>query len=175
MTGYAWCSEILFYLLVAVTLAGAILAVQGRILIHALLGLAVTFIGVAGLYFYLGSPFLSMMQILIYLGAITIVLVFGTMIGYTPRQIVETKIRGENLLLAVPTCVVAVAVMGIAFVRTHWMSAARRIGDFSLLRVGQSFLHDFCLAFELISLLLLIAMVGAIIVVNSQEEERDGK
>lgn len=175
MTGYYLISEIIFYLLVLLTMAGAILAVSARMLIHAVIGLAVTFLGVAGFYFYLGSPFLSMMQILIYLGAIGIVLVFGVMIGYTPRQIVETKIRGENLLLALPTCAAALFVLHLAVKRAHWLPPAHRLGDFSLQRVGLSLLYDFCLAFELISLLLLIAMVGAIIIVNSQEDAPDGK
>jgi NADH-quinone oxidoreductase subunit J len=174
MTEYHVLTEAVFYLLILLTLAGALLAVTARVLIHAVVGLAVTFLGVAGFYFYLGSPFLSMMQILIYVGAISIVLVFGTMIGYTPRQIVETKIRGENLLLALPACAVVLAVLAAAFGRTLWTPAARRAGDFSLERIGHRLLYDFSLAFELISLLLLIAMVGAIIVVNSQEDS-DGQ
>ena len=174
MKEYHLLAEAVFYLLIMLTLAGALLAVTARVLIYALVGLAVTFLGVAGFYFYLGSPFLSMMQILIYVGAISIVLVFGTMIGYTPRQIVETKIRGENLLLALPTCALALAVLLVAFSRTLWTPAGRRINDFSFERIGQRLLYDFSLAFELISLLLLIAMIGAIIVVNSQEES-DGQ
>lgn len=174
MQEYHVLAETVFYLLIVLTLAGALLTVTARVLIHAVVGLAVTFLGVAGFYFYLGSPFLSMMQILIYVGAISIVLVFGTMIGYTPRQIVETKIRGENLLLALPACALALAVLLAAFSRTLWTPAGRRIGDFSFERIGQRLLYDFSLAFELISLLLLIAMIGAIIVVNSQDDS-DGQ
>jgi len=174
MTEYQLLAEAVFYLLILLTLAGALLAVTARILIHAVVGIAVTFLGVAGFYFYLGSPFLSMMQILIYAGAISIVLVFGTMIGYTPRQIVETKIRGENLLFALPACAAALVVLLVAFGKTLWTPAGNRISDFSPERIGHRLLYDFSLAFELISLLLLIAMVGAIIVINSQEDS-DGQ
>ena len=172
---YQIIAEIIFWLLVLITIGGGFLAIGARMLIHSLLGLSITFLGVAGLYIYLGSFFLSIMQVLIYGGAICIVLVFGIMVGYTPRQIVETRIRGENLLLAVPTCGLAVALLYFAIRRTGWLPAAQRLTDYSIERVGRSLLYDFCLGFELISLLLLVGMIGAIIVVNSQEDAPDGK
>ena len=169
MTEYRLLAEAVFYVLVLLTLAGAGLAVTARVLIHAVVGLAATFLGVGGFYMYLGSPFLSMMQILIYAGAITIVLVFGTMIGYTPRQIVETKIRDENLHLALPAGIAALCMIVPALLRTS-IAPAQRHGDFLIATVGRRLLYDFSLAFELISLLLLLAMVAAMIVVNSQED-----
>ncbi|MCX8043558.1 MAG: NADH-quinone oxidoreductase subunit J [Desulfobacterota bacterium] len=169
MSEYRIIAEVVFYLLIVLTVAGAVLAVTARILIHAVVGLAVTFLGVAGFYVYLGSPFLSMMQILIYAGAITIVLVFGTMIGYTPRQIVETKIRDKNLRLALPACLVSGVVLCSAVV-TAGLGTMRQSGDTGIADIGKRLLYEFSLAFELISLLLLIAMVGAMVIVGGQEE-----
>ena len=162
--------EAVFYGFVFLTVFGGLLAVRTQILMYTVLGAAVAFLGVAGLFMFLGSLFLSMMQILIYLGAIGIVLVFGVMVGYTPRQVVESKIRGENLYLAVPTCAAGFVMLWIAIGRTDWIPAAARLEDYSIETVGMRLLHDFCLAFELISVLLLIAIVGAIIAVNSQEK-----
>ena len=172
---YQIIAEIIFWLLVLITIGGGFMAIGSRMLIYSLLGLSITFLGVAGLYIYLGSYLLSMLQVLIYGGAICIVLVFGIMVGYTPRQIVETRIRGENLLLAVPTCTLAVGLLFFAIRRTTWVPAAQRLTDYAIERVGRSLLYDFSLAFELISLLLLVGMLGAIIIVNSQEEESGGK
>jgi len=172
---YQIISEIIFWLLVLITMGGGFLAIGARMLIHSLLGLSITFLGVAGLYIYLGSLFISLLQVLIYGGAICIVLVFGIMVGYTPRQIVETRIRSENLLLAVPTCVLGVALLYFAIRRTGWVPAAQRLSDYSIERVGHTLMYDFCLGFELISLLLLVGMIGAIIVSNSQEEESGGE
>ena len=172
---YQIIAEIIFWLLVLITIGGGFLAIGARTLIYSLLGLSITFLGVAGLYIYLGSYFLSLLQVLIYGGAICIVLVFGIMVGYTPRQIVETRIRGENLLLAVPTCGLAVGLLYFAIRGAGWVAAARRLTDYSIERVGHSLLYDFSLSFELISLLLLVGMVGSIIVANSQENESDGK
>ncbi|MBN2109171.1 MAG: NADH-quinone oxidoreductase subunit J [Deltaproteobacteria bacterium] len=175
MQFYQIISEIIFWLLVLITMGGGFLAIGARMLIHSLLGLSITFLGVAGLYIYLGSLFISLLQVLIYGGAICIVLVFGIMVGYTPRQIVETRIKSENLLLAVPTCGLGVALLYIAIRRTGWVPAAQRLADYSIERVGHTLLYDFCLGFELISLLLLVGMIGAIIVSNSQEEESGGE
>ena len=163
---YQIISEIIFWLLVLITMGGGFLAIGARMLIYSLLGLSITFLGVAGLYIYLGSLFISLLQVLIYGGAICIVLVFGIMVGYTPRQIVETRIRSENLLLAVPTCGLGVALLYFAIRRTGWVPAAQRLTDYSIERVGHTLLYDFCLGFELISLLLLVGMIGAIIVVQ---------
>jgi NADH:ubiquinone oxidoreductase subunit 6 (subunit J) len=167
--------EIIFWLLVLITMGGGFLAIGARMLINSLLGLSITFLGVAGLYIYLGSLFISLLQVLIYGGAICIVLVFGIMVGYTPRQIVETRIKSENLLLAVPTCGLGVALLYFAIRRTGWVPSAQRLTDYSIERVGHTLLYDFCLGFELISLLLLVGMIGAIIVSNSQEEESGGE
>jgi len=172
---YQIISEIIFWLLVLITMGGGFIAIGARMLIYSLLGLSITFLGVAGLYIYLGSLFVSLLQVLIYGGAICIVLVFGIMVGYTPRQIVETRIRSENLLLAVPTCGLGVALLFFAIRRTGWVPAAQRLTDYSIERVGHTLMYDFCLGFELISLLLLVGMIGAIIVSNSQEEESDGE
>jgi NADH-quinone oxidoreductase subunit J len=172
---YQIVSEIIFWLLVLITVGGGLLAIGARMLINSLLGLSVTFLGVAGLYIYLGSFFLSVMQVLIYGGAICIVLVFGIMVGYTPRQIVETRIRGENLLLAVPTCLLAMGLLYFAIRQTGWSAFPQRLADYSIEKVGHSLLYDFSLAFELISLLLLVGMIGAIIVVQSQEEDSGGQ
>jgi NADH:ubiquinone oxidoreductase subunit 6 (subunit J) len=172
---YQIISEIIFWLLVLITIGGGFLAIGARMLIYSLIGLSVTFLGVAGLYIYLGSFLLSLLQVLIYGGAICIVLVFGIMVGYTPSQIVETRIRSENLLLAVPTCALATGLLYFAIRGAGWVRAAHRFADYSIERVGYQLLYNYSLAFELISLLLLVGMVGAIIVANSQENGTDGK
>lgn len=164
--------EAVFYVFIALTVFGGLLAVRTQILMYTVLGAAVAFLGVAGLFMFLGSLFLCMMQILIYLGAICIVLVFGIMVGYTPRQVAEQGIRGQNLLLAVPACIAAVVLLRSAVGRTVWPAAPDAARDFSLAAVGRQLLERYGLAFELISVLLLIAIIGAIIVVTVKEDPR---
>ena len=87
MIVYQYIAEALFYLFVILTFMGGFMAIRSRLLMHAVLGLMVSLFGIAGLYFYLGSPFLTMMQILIYVGAVCIIIVLGVMLGNTPDQL----------------------------------------------------------------------------------------
>ncbi|PID77994.1 MAG: NADH-quinone oxidoreductase subunit J [Deltaproteobacteria bacterium] len=160
---YRYIAEVLFFLFIVLTFFGGILAVRSKLLIHSVLGLAVCFIGVAGLYFYLGSPFLSMMQILIYVGAICIVLVFGVMVGYTPTEVAEKNLKGKNLLLAIVSCTTVFSLMTITVFKSDFTPSIEKAGDFSMLWLGRKLIYDYCLAFELISLVLLAAIIGSII------------
>jgi len=160
---YRYIAEILFFAFIVLVFFGGILTVKSKLLIHSVLGLAVCMLGISGLYFYLGSPFLSMMQILIYVGAICIVLVFGIMVGYTPTQIADKHLKGKNMLLAISSGVVAFTLFGIGIFKSNFVAASGKIGDFTMKWLGKSLMYDYCLAFELISVILLGAIVGAII------------
>ena len=171
MNFYNYITEMLFVVFVLKAVLGALLAVQARILMHAVLGLAVSLMGVAGLYFYLGSIFLTLMQVLIYIGAVCIVIVFGIMVGYTPRQVDEMHIIGKNHLLASVTGLLSFCLMIFAISQTAFVPAANTVGDFSLPYLGQSLLYKYCLVFELISVVLLTAIVGSILLVRGGREE----
>lgn len=170
MIVYRFLAEAIFFGFVVLILFGSLVTVRARQLMHAVLGLAVAFIGVAGLFFYLGSPFMAMMQILIYVGAVCVMLVFGIMVGNAPTQSAEVRGRGNNRYLAVGTCGAGFVLLSATLIRTQWAAAAERVGDFSVQHLGESFLHQFVLAFELISVVLLIAILGAIIIARSPEE-----
>ena len=74
-------ADAIFILIALMTMAGALATVLARSIIYAMLGLVVTMFGIAGLYIYLNAPFIAMMQILIYVGAITILIAFAIMIA----------------------------------------------------------------------------------------------
>lgn len=169
---YQFVAEALFIMFILLTVTGSFLAVKARILMHAVLGLAVCLLGVAGLYFYLGSMFLTMMQILIYMGAVCIVLVFGIMVGYTPHESAEKNGMSRNMLLAlVSSSVSAFLLVAVVIGRTTWTESAAKVGNFSIDWIGENLLLRYCLAFELISVVLLIAIVGSIILARGGREE----
>ena len=93
MTFYQIIAEGLFFAFIILVILGSLITIRAKILMQTVLGLAVALLGVAGIYFYLGSMFLTLMQILIYIGAICIVLVFGIMVGYTPTEVAEKGIK----------------------------------------------------------------------------------
>lgn len=170
---YQFVAEIFFILFILLTLMGSWLAVHARVLMHCVLGLAVCLLGVAGLYFYLGSLFMTLMQILIYMGAVCIVLVFGIMVGYTPRESAEKHIISRNMLLSLSASgITAFLLIVVAIGKTTWTRAVQDTGDFSIEWLGESLLLKYCLAFELISVVLLIAIVGSIILARGGREEK---
>ena len=164
MTLYQIIAEGLFIAFVILVILGSLITIRAKILMQTVLGLAVALLGVAGIYFYLGSMFLTLMQILIYIGAICIVLVFGIMVGYTPTEVAEKGIKDwRNKFLAVASAVTAFLLIIASVIKTDWLPAVTDNRDFSAAHLGEAFLYTYCLAFELISVILLIAIVGAII------------
>lgn len=174
MNVYGFIAEALFYAYVILIFMGAILAVRVRLLMHAILGLALCFLGVAGLYYYLSSVFLAMMQILIYVGAICVLMALGVMVGYTPKEMAATHFTGRRRFFASIASLSGFFLVLIPLLCMNFspmlVADAERVGDFSMRWLGFSLLHDFCLAFELISVVLLAAIIGAIILAS---DERD--
>ncbi|MCK4501950.1 MAG: NADH-quinone oxidoreductase subunit J [Desulfuromonadales bacterium] len=171
MIVFEYIAEALFYAFVALTFAGGFMAIRSKLLMHAVLGLMVSLFGVAGLYFYLGSPFLTMMQILIYVGAVCIIIVLGVMIGNTPDQLAAKKLVGKNLPLAMLASTTGFIALFVATInRTEFTPAAERVGDMSIRFVGENLLYQYCLAFELISVILLTAIIGSIILARGGRE-----
>jgi NADH-quinone oxidoreductase subunit J len=150
-----------FLLVVAITLAGAAIAVLARNILHAVFGLVLCFFGVAGLYVFLGSEFVGAMQLLIYVGAVCIAIMFAIMLSeplYKPAAMPDPMKVG----LAAG---VAVAVFGIIFLfirGTTWVKAVPVSTDWSAAAIGQALLTRYVVVFELISLVLLVAIIGAI-------------
>jgi NADH-quinone oxidoreductase subunit J len=164
MTFYQIIAEGLFFAFIILVILGSLITIRAKILMQSVLGLAVALLGVAGIYFYLGSMFLTLMQILVYVGAICIVLIFGIMVGYTPTEVAEKGIKDwRNKFLAVSSAVTAFLLIIACVLKTDWIPAVADNRNFSAAHLGEEFLYTYCLAFELISVILLIAIVGAII------------
>lgn len=155
----AWAA---FILVVGLTFAGALIAVLPRNIIYNVFGLATCILGVAGLFIFLGSEFLAMMEILIYIGAISIAIVFAIMLSQPMHVRIPPAWRPKLYLSFAVSAVVFVA-FSIIVLRTPWEVALERSQDWTVKRLGELFLTRYELLFELISLALLVAIIGAII------------
>lgn len=151
-----------FWITVGFTVAGAIIAVFPRNILYNVLGLALALAGIAGLYLCLGSFFIAMMQLLIYVGAICIAIVFAIMLSRPLHM--ETPQRGvpKVAMALTASAVFFVALAGVAL-RTEWIPAVERGTDYSVETIGHMLLTRYELVFELISLVLLVAIIGAIV------------
>ena len=162
----------IFLLALATLGAGALIAVFSSRLIRSVTGLAICCVGLAGLYYFLHSPFLALMEILIYVGAVCVTIVFAIMLA-EPDEPAAVK-GGRAVLWDGLSLVVAVAIfLGVAWLGTHrdWTLPSDLAGDGSLEAVGRSLLTTYSLAFELISLALLVAILGALAIARTGREK----
>jgi NADH-quinone oxidoreductase subunit J len=171
MIGYRLLTEAVFVIFIIFIFSGGLVAVSAKYLMNALLGLALSLLGVAGLYFQLGSPFLALMQTLIYVGAVCVIIAFGIMVGPKPKPAEEKRLMGRrNFLLASLAAAAGFILFLIPIINVTWVPAKSRTGDFSVTFLGENLLNQFCLPFELISVLLLTAIIGALIIANIGRE-----
>ena len=154
---------VIFLLTVALVITGAVIAVNAVRLVRAVAGLAICFTGLAGVYYFLLSPFLAMMQLLIYVGAVSILIAFGIMLAKPEEQ---TATQSKRSLLAGPlACSIAsilFAALTVLGLKTQ-SQVFPRIGSGDIKAVGMSLLTTHSLVFELISIVLLLAILGALV------------
>ena len=153
---------LVFLIMIVVTIAGGLIACTAERLVRAVAGLVVCFVGVAGLYFFLNSPFVSMMQILIYVGAVAITISFAIMLA-APEQ---NKKYGPTSLLSGPLGIVTAALLfgGFSYLAVHtdW-PVEEKINNGTVEDIGGQLLTQFSMVFELISIVLLVAILGALV------------
>jgi NADH:ubiquinone oxidoreductase subunit 6 (subunit J) len=155
-----------FAVAVLATVAGASIAVLTTRIIRSVCGLAICCLGLAGLYYFLHSPFLSLMEILIYVGAICVTIVFAVMLA-EPDETPSRETRRQAFLWGGAALVVSGAVFwGVSFlgVRHPWVPPVFRENIGSVRDIGIALLTRYSLAFELISLVLLVAILGALVI-----------
>lgn len=161
----AYIIPAVFALAALVTVAGALFAVLTTRIIRSVSGLMVCCIGLAGLYYFLNSPFLALMEILIYVGAVCITIVFGVMLSEPDEQ--RENRRAAALWAGVSAFVSVLVFVGVARLSLQhaWGGApVERLNDGSVAAIGRSLLTTYSLAFELISLVLLLAILGALVI-----------
>lgn len=153
----------IFWLLVLIALSGAVMAVVPAKIVHNVLGLAQSMFGVAGIYLFLGSQFVAMMQLLIYVGAICVTYIFAIMLS-PPLELDVRKPTFFKLVMALVVSVITFAAMIRMIVNAQWASWAPPGRDWTIKTLGQALLTRYFLVFELISLLLVVAIIGAILI-----------
>ena len=157
-----------FYLFAAITVGSAAVVVLARSLIYSAFALLFTFFGVAGLYVLLGADFLAATQLLIYVGGILVLLLFGVMLTH---RIHDLDLRGGTIQLASGVMVALglfVILTRLALV-TEWPAAERAPAP-TTAEIGRLFLGKFLLPFEAASVLLLVALMGAALIVRRRRD-----
>lgn len=174
-------ATLLFWVVAVVMVGAALMVVGARKIVHSALALVVVFAMAAGIYLLLNAEFIAIVQILIYAGAVTILILFALMLTRVTGQSSVTNPNSKTWWAALIVCALVGA--GVIFASTFTRSTAR-IGDIAaayggaggscplppnnVIYIGQLLYSPTCysyvLPFEIASLVLLVAIVGAIVI-----------
>ncbi|MCQ4200186.1 NADH-quinone oxidoreductase subunit J [Streptomyces sp. NPDC058783] len=168
--------EIAFLLVGLVTFGAAVVTVTTRQLVHAALWLVVALGGLAVEYLLLTAEFIAWVQVLIYVGAVVVLILFGLMLTRAPigrSQDADSANRWAALTVAVASAAALVWVVADAF-RTTWIDLDGPAAG-STAVTGASLFQNWVLPFEALSVLLLAALVGAIVLSRKAKSARAGE
>jgi NADH-quinone oxidoreductase subunit J len=155
--------EIVFLLLGAMTLGSALLVVTTRQLVHAALWLVVTFGALAGCYLVLTAEFVAWVQVLIYVGAIIVLLLFGIMLTRAPIGRSADLDSGNRVTAAVVALATAALLVTVVIDGFRVAYTPLTPGQGAAKELGASVFRNWVLPFEALSVLLLAALIGAIV------------
>ncbi|MEI7812537.1 MAG: NADH-quinone oxidoreductase subunit J [Ignavibacteria bacterium] len=153
--------DVVFYLFAAITLVSASFVVTTRNIVYSAFCLLFTFFGIAGLYVLLGADFIAIVQIMVYVGGILVLILFGVMLT---NKITNIQIKSGTLQLApavIATALLAATLIKV-FLGTEWKIVKTEATDkTTAFAIGRLLMTDYVLIFELLGILLLVALIGA--------------
>ncbi len=161
--------DIIFYLFALLTIASAVVVVTSKNIIHAAFSLLLTFFGVTGLYVLLGADFLAIVQVMVYVGGIMILLIFGVMLTNKITS-VEIKTGTLNVLSASIGIGIFMGLVTSIMIWTDWFSLPAAIPSTTINGIGDMLISDYVLIFELLGMLLLVALIGAASIARREKE-----
>jgi NADH-quinone oxidoreductase subunit J len=159
--------SIVFIIASLVTLIGGLLVVTGKNLFHNALYLVLSFFGVAVLYVLLEAEFIAGIQILIYIGAISILIIFAIMLSRHLMAANQTQ-RNSQWWVSAIVAGVLFLVLGFILLQVDWPTTAGATPADTITLLGQSFMGTYVLPFEVASIVLLVALVGSIIIARER-------
>ena len=159
---------IVFWILSLVVLLSGFMVVTLRNIFHCALFLIMCLFGVAGIYILLNAEFLAAAQVLIYVGAVAMLIIFAVMLT---TDLVSDKLRmtTENAAVAfVASAMFAVGVVFLLAKTTVWRYATQELVADNIGTIGKFLMTGFVLPFEVVSVLLLAALIGAIVLARKE-------
>lgn len=160
---YAYLAWALLFGHIAIVVVGGFITVLSKSLVRALVGLILTLFGVAGMYFLMAAPFIGLMQLLIYVGAVSVLIFFAIMLTNAwpggDESVKRPVKRTVYAFLAGLAPAILLSSVALRFAPSSFMVPE----ETGVSELGRFLMEPFILPFELISLLLTVAMAGAVI------------
>jgi NADH-quinone oxidoreductase subunit J len=171
--------QLLFYTFAGLSVLGALLVIVQQNPIYSIMALIVSFFGLSGLYVLLQAPFVAVVQIIVYAGAILVLFLFVVMLLNVPREDAAEWDRSHPLYRPAPMrigallAVLLIGELAWALVRTPGISGeigARTTGITDVGELGRVLFTDYMFAFEVTSILIIVAMLGAVVLARKHAD-----
>jgi len=155
--------DLAFYILAVLILGSALMVVTLRNIFHCALFLVLCLFSIAGIYILLEAEFIAAVQVLIYVGAVTILMIFAVMLthqltGKTIRQVNDQPVPAFLIVLSLLILTL------LALSKTAWEVASSSGVSPSATELGRALMTIYVLPFEIVSVVLLVALIGAIVI-----------
>jgi len=164
--------DMVFYLFALMTVLSGFFVVFSKNIVHAGFSLMFTLFGVAGLFAMLGADFLAVTQTMVYIGGVLVLVLFVVMMTRIPRQ----NLPKRSFDRKIPGGVFSVLIFAIVYKvinGTEWNVLPVDVPEATISVIGQKLLTDFIFPFEYASIVLLLAMIGAAILIRERKIEDD--
>lgn len=164
-------SDLVFVLLAAVTIIAAIWALQAKELIYGAIALGLSFIGIAGFFVFLDAPYLAMLQIAVYVGAVVVLILFTIMLvrREETEAIAELPEGGQGAIGLWLAGLLAVAISGVAALAGPNLPSAMQPGELPVASLGLVIEAEYPVPLLILALLISAALLGALVLAKVEK------
>lgn len=163
-------NDIVFLCITVMTVLPCLFVVLSRNILYSAFALFFTFLGTSGLYFFIGADFLAITQVIIYIGGVSVILLFAILLTRNIDRIKESNAHHmKRLVLSGIGSAVLLTLFMYALTVTEWTgqgSNATSYPDVTVKSLGQLLLTKYLLPFEVVSILLLAVLVGSLVIAS---------
>lgn len=161
-------NDVVFLCITAMTVLPCLFVVMSRNILYSAFALFFTFLGTSGLYFFIGADFLAITQVIIYIGGVSVILLFAILLTKNVDRIKESNAHNmKRIALSGAGSAVLISLFMYALTVTAWtgqVSNATSYPQVTVKSLGQLLLTKYLLPFEVVSLLLLAVLVGSLVI-----------
>jgi len=161
----------LFFGIALLTIASALMVVTSPNLVHSAVSLLFTLFSIAAIYVFLYADFIAATQVVVYVGGILVLIIFGVMLT---NKIDDATIKSptHNRIPGIISCLVVLYIQFTVILNTEWYRGEEIVRESTIKDIGNLLLTKYLLPFEVVSILLLAALIGAAMLSRKKVEEK---
>lgn len=164
-------ADLVFIAIAAVTIYASLGVVTSKNIFHSALFLIISFLGVAAIYFQLNAAFLGLVQIMVYAGAISVLIIFAIMLVMTPDISTSNPSDKKGTAIGIIIAGLFTSLVAASVISSKW-NLVNNVIENPVEMIAELLMGDFVIAFEVAAILLLVAAIGAIIIAKGADDKR---